>query len=142
MQTFLPHESFTESARVLDTKRLGKQRSETLMALQAIVYGSTWDNHPVVRMWRSYRNALALYGREICLEWVRRGYRDNCLRRIEVFYIPELGTPMPSWLGRADFHANHRAVLLAKNYEWYSRFNWQEQPVGMLDGRWPYIWPA
>ena len=36
MQTFLPYRGFTESARVLDTRRLGKQRVETIQVLRAL----------------------------------------------------------------------------------------------------------
>src|SRR3954470_18599534 len=53
MQTFLPVADFTDSARLLDTARLGKQRVETLQVLRALElpdYG--WATHPVVRMWR------------------------------------------------------------------------------------------
>src|SRR3712207_6920370 len=53
MQTFLPVADFDESARLLDSPRLGKQRVETLQVLRALElpdYG--WVSHPVVRMWR------------------------------------------------------------------------------------------
>jgi hypothetical protein len=53
MQTFLPVADFEESARLLDSPRLGKQRVETLQVLRALElpdYG--WASHPVVRMWR------------------------------------------------------------------------------------------
>lgn len=49
MQTFLPFPSFIESARVLDNKRLCKQRVECLQILKALhdpSYG--WQNHPAV----------------------------------------------------------------------------------------------
>ena len=36
MQTFLPFQDFAASAKVLDMKRLGKQRVETLQVLKAI----------------------------------------------------------------------------------------------------------
>ena len=53
MQTFLPVADFAESARLLDSPRLGKQRVETLQILRALElpdYG--WANHPAVLMWR------------------------------------------------------------------------------------------
>src|SRR3712207_9547123 len=53
MQTFLPVADFTETARLLDNPRLGKQRVECLQVLRALElpdYG--WANHPVVTMWR------------------------------------------------------------------------------------------
>ena len=36
MQTFLPYESFAESAKVLDWRRLGKQRVEGMQIIKAI----------------------------------------------------------------------------------------------------------
>jgi len=48
----------------------------------------------------------------------------------------------PDWLGRADFHAAHRAVLLAKDPEWYGQFGWPESPAEKVNGRWPYVWPV
>ena len=51
MQTFLPVTDFEESARLLDSPRLGKQRVETLQVLLALElpeYG--WHSHPVVTM--------------------------------------------------------------------------------------------
>jgi hypothetical protein len=37
MQTFLPHATYADSARVLDQKRLGKQRVETLQIMQVLL---------------------------------------------------------------------------------------------------------
>src|SRR3712207_9220014 len=53
MQTFVPVADFEESARLLDSPRLGKQRVETLQILRALElpdYG--WASHPAVAMWR------------------------------------------------------------------------------------------
>jgi len=47
MQTFLPYPDVEASARVLDTKRLGKQRVECLQVLRGLTiptYG--WCHHP------------------------------------------------------------------------------------------------
>ena len=65
MQTFLP-----ESARILDYRRLGKQRVEAIRAIEGIVAKRGWTNHPA--MWLKYPDALALYGRVMCTEWIRR----------------------------------------------------------------------
>ncbi len=63
MQTFLPYPDFEASARVLDDRRLGKQRVEALQVLRALTraqYG--WKHHPAVRMWAGHEEALAAYG--------------------------------------------------------------------------------
>jgi len=63
MQTFLPYLDFAECARVLDDRRLGKQRVEVLQIARAItVPGYGWRHHPAVRMWRGYEEALGAYG--------------------------------------------------------------------------------
>lgn len=137
MQTFLPYPDFAQSAWCLDRQRLGKQRVEVLQLLRALlVPGSGWANHPATRMWRSYEDALAAYGVEICREWTRRGYRDTC--RIKILSIDAFTpTPvLPPWLGDPAFHASHRAALLFKSPKWYSQFGWDEIP------KIEYLWPV
>lgn len=157
IQTFLPYPNFNESARVLDDKRLGKQRVECLQILQTLEKGpiqrsltreygfkynpqegvftrrTPWYNHPAVRMWKGYEAALNEYARVICVEWRRRGYKDTVLEKlapdaIAFFY--------PPWLGDANFHSAHRSNLLRKNPTHYSQFGWTE-PHDL-----PYIWPV
>ena len=49
MQTFLPYKSFKDSFKVLDYRRLGKQRVEAYQILNVLL-GRTktkgWSNHP------------------------------------------------------------------------------------------------
>ena len=65
MQTFLPYASFEDVARTLDRKRLGKQRVEGMQILNVLAkppgYTGAWANHPAVKMWRGYENALKQY---------------------------------------------------------------------------------
>lgn len=107
MQTFLPFDSFEESARALDDRRLGKQRVETLQIMKALIHPSTtvktemiddvvvdlpkhrwypkktgWVNHPATVMWRGYEWALLQYQYAICSEWhIVRGKPDTCLEK-------------------------------------------------------------
>lgn len=105
MQTFLPNPLYKESARVLDNKRLGKQRVECLQILKVLRTGpiqnslvseggfkykdglyqrkTPWYNHPAVRMWDGYEKQLAIYGLYICYEWINRGFKDSCFQKIE-----------------------------------------------------------
>ena len=149
MQTFLPYDAFRKSAKVLDDKRLGKQRVEVCQILRTLRETSFgWTNHPAVKMWESHELALAKYGLFICYEWVRRGFKDKQAKTIlEIVKMTEealwdIWVPMPSWLGDEKFHSSHRAVLLAKNFEHYSQFGWTEKPAVTVDGRWPYVWPV
>ena len=140
IQTFLPLPDFAASARVLDWRRLGKQRSETMQILRTIRGESEgWRNHPAVRMWIGYAPALINYDIDMCEEWRRRGYHDTALDYFleHLADCPDWDDNMsPPWLGRADFHASHRAALLAKDPAWYGQFGWSEAPA--ID----YIWPT
>lgn len=141
MQTFLPYHNFVESARVLDNKRLGKQRVEALTILR-ILTGRTktngWKNHPAVQMWEGYELDLASYGYRVCQEWNNRGFKDTCMDKIALIAINI--TPKteeePPWLGNERFHNSHRSNLLRKDPEHYSQFGWSVQPDL------PYWWPT
>jgi len=119
MQTFLPYPGFAASARVLDYRRLGKQRVETYQLIRAI-NGETkgWVNHPAAVMWRQYVPALHMYGRAMCEEWIARGYKDTMLDRFEYHETFEY----PYWLGVFAFHGSHQSNLLRKDREYYSEF--------------------
>ena len=138
MQTFLPYAEFERSAQVLDYRRLGKQRVETWQLIRAI-NGETrgWRNHPAAVMWRDHVPALALYGKVICEEWIRRGYNDSMLPRFELILSGHSeGPELPSWLGNENFHVSHQSNLIRKFPEHY-RMHWPEVPEDL-----PYIWPG
>lgn len=150
MQTFLPYASFQESARCLDYRRLGKQRVEAFQLLNAlgnkwsleergrrIIAGSIkdkpihgWRNHPACVMWRGYEEALGEYLNACILEWIRRGY-NNTLPMMPVNGLCQ----MPSWFGMHEIHSSHRANLLRKDFTFYSKYGWTEDPSM------PYFWP-
>jgi hypothetical protein len=134
MQTFLPYADFDLSAKSLDYKRLGKQRIEARQIYQIISENRTeggWVNHPAVKMWKQYPDALASYYDAVVLEWIRRGYRNSMtLLRAP---IPE---DYPPFIGDVDFHNSHRSNLLRKDFEYYSQFAWD------IPDNLPYIWPV
>ncbi len=132
MQTFLPYPDFARTAACLDSRRLGKQRVEAFQILNVLADPSRrgWQHHPAVEMWRGYEDALRLYMNAMIIEWTQRGYR-NTMGIVEVAGAPET----PPWLGDPAFHAAHRANLLRKDAEFYSRYGWTESPDL------PYIWP-
>ena len=136
MQTFLPYPDFAASARVLDNRRLGKQRVETIQLLNALTDQTKgWKNHPAAKMWARHIPALVAYGAYICEEWKRRGYRDTCDEKIRAFAEPSLAS-QPWWIGDPSFHASHRSNLLRKDPKHYGQFGWTESPDL------PYIWPS
>ena len=150
MQTFLPYADFDATARVLDDRRLGKQRVEVMQILRALTrerYG--WKHHPAVRMWDGYEEALAAYGLAMCREWTRRGHADTCAAKIvEDFRAADLGTSVrpsaelaalglvPPWLGKRAFHRSHRSALVRKDPAHYGpRF--PKVPPDL-----EYVWPS
>jgi hypothetical protein len=150
MQTFLPVSDFAESARLLDSPRLGKQRVETLQILRAIElsdYG--WANHPAVLMWRGRTPALVAYGLAMVRIWQERGFADTTAAQIGEFAPDVVGAPqadlaaaglLPSWLGDEELHRSHRSNLIAKDPGFYRpRFG---ERFGPEPDDLPYVWPG
>lgn len=139
MQTFLPFADFTQSAVVLDRARLGKQRVENLQIMKALVIpGSGWGNHPAVKMWGGHEYSLWEYHVEIVLEWLRRGYKDTCLEKMEDLMLltrPSLDIE-PPWLGDPAFHTAHQSNLIRKKPEHYGPL------FPDVSDDLPYVWPV
>jgi hypothetical protein len=150
MQTFLPVADFAESARLLDSPRLGKQRVETLQILRALElpdYG--WASHPAVLMWRGRTPALVAYGLAMARIWRERGFADSTEAQIGEFAPQVVGVPqdelagaglLPSWLGDEALHRSHRSNLIAKEPAFYRpRFT---ERFGPEPDDLPYLWPG
>ncbi|SFB19311.1 hypothetical protein SAMN05216266_10628 [Amycolatopsis marina] len=150
MQTFLPVPDFAETARILDVRRLGKQRVEALQLLRALtVPGHGWRHHPAAAMWAGYEEALTRYGLEICAHWSAGGRADTCaaslrtdlrvaLGRTTVRDVTELSAAgeLPPWIGDADFHRGHQSALVRKDPGHYRAWF-----PGVPDDL-PYVWPS
>ena len=134
MQTFLPYADLQESVRVLDYRRLGKQRVETFQVLNILLDRTPtkgWRNHPVTVMWTGYESALQLYQNYTIQEWISRGYKNTMLLED----VDMNSVVMPHWFGLEEFHRSHRSNLLRKDYEYYSQY-FDEDP------NLPYYWPV
>jgi|TARA_R110000824_G_scaffold278459_2_gene466649 hypothetical protein len=140
MQTFLPYSDFEKSAKVLDWRRLGKQRVEGMQILNAIEQKPRkdgkpykgWVNHPCSVMWKAYVPALKHYTNIIITEWINRGYNNN----MKFYAVDDL--VIPHWIGDERIHSSHRANLLRKDFEWYGQYGWDE---GLKDVETaPYVW--
>ena len=134
MQTFLPYADFVKSVKVLDYRRLGKQRVETFQVLNILLDRTPtkgWRNHPVTRMWTGYEEALKLYQNYTILEWIDRGYNNNM--KFEQIHKDKL--VMPAWFGNEEFHKSHRSNLLRKDHEYYSQYF--DEPSDL-----EYYWPV
>ena len=149
VQTFLPYADFEASARVLDQKRLGKQRVETIQVVRALtVPGYGWANHPAALMWKGFEEALGRYGFVCCEVWTDLGFGDTCAATIaadlrahgveQVRTQEELAAAgaLPPWLGDEDLHRSHRSALVRKDPDLY-RPRFPDVPDDL-----PYVWPV
>tara|TARA_R110000824_G_scaffold82342_3_gene206376 strand:+ start:591 stop:1100 length:510 start_codon:yes stop_codon:yes gene_type:complete len=141
MQTFLPVADFKASAKILDYKRLGKQRVEGMQLLNAMQpdYDKKgWLNHPATVMWTGYENALKEYVNTMITEWKARGY-NNTMQ----YYDIGGWVTYPDWLGSERIHKSHRMNLLRKDFTYYSKF-WPEEAIHnvMNIETYPYYWPV
>ncbi len=149
MQTFLPYPDFDATARVLDDRRLGKQRVEALQILRALtrpVYG--WKHHPAVLMWAGHQEALVAYGVAVCDEWCRRSYADSCRTKILTDGMTAgvaqprtqaelaIAGELPPWLGHEPLHRSHRSALVRKDPLFYG------QRFDDVGGDLEYVWPV
>lgn len=142
LQTFLPYSDFKKSAECLDKKRCWKQVVEAKQLLEVLKLsreGHTLSsaqkrirNHPACRMWVGYENALECYHNcffDISIDKWK-------IKPVKSFRLEEkISCKIPNWLGYEKLHANHRARLLDKNFEFYSQYNWIEKPI--LENYWP-----
>ena len=136
MQTFLPFPpelnkqgkiySFKNSARILDNRRLSKQRIEGYQILQVLSFNGitdkprAWSNHPALLQWKGYEWSLFNYICDICLVWKEEcGFQDTIYNKLDDLTIPGsvqevLHPTLPPWMGDIDFHRSHRSRLLFK----------------------------
>lgn len=161
MQTFVPlTDSFEDIAKVLDNKRLNKQALEGWQILMTLLeldpqgnhrIPKGWVNHPAVKMWRGHEAALYRYIQAMVDEWKSRGFKstigDKAKATMVVAYSKGLITEAssnPQWMNHHRFFkavaSSHRLALLNKDYEWYSQFEWPEDP-GHRPETYEYLWP-
>jgi hypothetical protein len=150
MQTFLPYAGFGQSARVLDGRRLGKQRVEAIQVLRALtVAGYGWRHHPAAAMWAGYEEALVRYGLDVCAVWSAGGNADTCAVTLVADLASSTGITtarpqaqlgrsgeLPPWLGEPAFHRSHQSALLRKDPDHYGPI-FPDVPADL-----PYVWPA
>lgn len=150
MQTFLPYPGFDASARVLDRRRLGKQRVEAIQVLRALtVHGYGWRHHPAAAMWAGYEEALVRYGLDVCAVWCESGGADTCATTLATDLAKGTGLTavrtqeklagadeLPPWLGDTEFHRSHQSSLVRKDPDHYRRY------FGDVPDDLPYVWPS
>ncbi len=134
---FIPYGDPIEIAKVLDYKRLGKQRVEARQIL-AIITGeakwTAWRNHPAVIMWRDFPDALKYYYNIMIREWIARGY-VNHMTEYKLDQVPE----MPWFMSCNPVLLSHRATLLRKDYSHYIRYFTAPRTYMTRNVLWPII---
>ena len=143
MQTFLPYPDFSESAKCLDYRRLGKQRLEAKQIINLLekhdqgvdITKLPWGNHPAVKMWLGHTLALKCYYNTILDEWISRGY-NNTMLHYQILDSNPLHPifSYPNWLGNPSFHDSHKSNLYRKDPSYYNQFS-------HLPSDLPYLWP-
>lgn len=151
MQTFLPFKNFNVSAQSLDSRRLNKQLLEGRQVYSIISAGKTsgaWVNHPAVKMWRNFDNALYLYLVAMKDECVERGIAtDKNWSAITEMHSSNWfrgnNIVMPPWLGDERVHLSHRQNLYTKDPDYYAEFidSNRKHKVSCCD-KCNYFWPT
>jgi hypothetical protein len=156
MQTFLAYPSYKESAQVLDSLRLNKQKIEAFQIYNAASFtrfrtdgtiigpAKGFTAHSAVRMWRPFLHQFCVYALAICKECNERGIKDNA--GVEEFFWSRLNKHQdiyPSWyksekiLDALCF--SHRCNLVRKDMKHYSP---KFPDVNIINAfTVPYLWP-
>ena len=137
---------------MLDTKRLGKQRVETLQIMQVLLElrwdaelggpvehtPKGWRTHPAVLMWRGHERALLEYQRLTCAVWVERGFGDTCATKTAGLVAARLlpRQDHPPWMGEDALHRSHQSNLVRKDPALYGPL-FPGVPADL-----PYHWPV
>lgn len=131
--TFVVSSNLKECAKALDYRRLGKQRVEAYQILRTLRgHSHGWKNHPAVKMWKGYENALALYMNAMIDEWIERGYKNT----MKIEEIDDTPPKFPWWFNWEPLHKSHKASLNRKDPNYY---HFDVEPCFMNHG---YIWPT
>lgn len=135
MQVFITSQSFTESAQVLDSRRANKQIIEcNQVYLAAIGASKGWSNHCITRLWKSDLSALMAFAWACYYKRINEGgnpvkpVADPDSVSIKVQF-DELSIKLPHFVKLSWWINSMRSHLLAKDYEYYSKFNWNVEPI-------------
>lgn len=148
MQTFVPFTDHSKSALVLDSKRLNKQLLEGRQIYSILSSGRRtggWVNHPAVKMWRTYDNALFEYLEAMKDECVARGIQvqNNWSAILDMHdknWHRGSHVVMPPWWGDDRVHDSHRFNLYRKDPEFYGAFEHEQNKV--CCDKCNYFWPT
>lgn len=142
VNTFLPFPDFLKCARILDWKRLGKQRVEAKQLINALTNvrpdQKGWRHHPATLMWYDYVPALKIYTNIMIQEWVCRGY-NNTMTLYDDVPSDQYKVKQPWFLNWPMFHLSHQAALLRKDPKHYGPY-FTDVPEEYM--KQSYLWPS
>lgn len=150
VQTWLPYPNYAESARVLDTRRLSRQRVEVVEimdVLHEVNQQSEYYDHPVIEMWRGYEPQLCEYGMVMCEEYQTRNrtragkivntrVTDLISWHLDCATSGEFTLSKPPWFGDVQLHLSHQSNLVRENPDHYWKF------FSGVPNDLPVIWPT
>lgn len=135
MNTFIPYGSLSECCKILDNKRLGKQRVECMQLLNSYTKEQKgWKNHPITIMWKEYPLSLKYYTNCMITEWIARGFK-NTMQLYE-----DYDTNMPWWFSWKQLNFSHQSALLNKDFDYYSKFFDVDVLISNHHIKYGYIW--
>ena len=138
VNTFVTSSNSTECARNLDNVRLNQQINEAHMIINTLEGRSkSYINHPAVKMWMSYVEALKDYCNKCTLEWTSRGKNNT-----RIIYSELSNTIVyPYWFNMPTLHLAYKCSLLRKNPTYYNRvFKLKDDEMYAMN--YGYIWPS
>ncbi len=163
VNTFIIVPDIHQTARMLDDKRLGKQRVEAKQLIDVLErYDSSgsceggWSNHPALRSWKGYTNALKAYFNIMVEEWIRRGFKNTMhiypvdYRNFHIIKCRFDGKTAqfetqpncysyPFWIAFPPLYMSHQAALCRKNPEYYKNLLRDDLVPFLSNG---YLWPS
>lgn len=154
-----------QTAKLLDNKRLGKQRVEAKQIIDILEdYDRTgqfnkkaWSNHPAVKSWIGFTNQLKVYFNIIVREWINRGFNntmqlyqidENLFNIIPCNFDGKKATydttkfnkySFPYWVSFPPFYMSHQAALCRKDPKHYKVLIKPELYPFIDNG---YLWPC
>ena len=137
VNTFILTNSPKECVKLLDYRRLVKQRLESKQIIDAIEKNGKigWINHPITKMWKSDVIGLKYYFNCCVDEWVSRGYK-NTMVKYELGTIIEEKDILPWFYFNKQIQESFKASLLRKDPKYYKdKINCEEEYMNH-----GYIW--
>jgi len=133
--TFILDQDLVASFKLLDDRRLGKQRVEAHQIINAIEGKSKgWTSHPITKGWSKHVDALKVYFNLCVMEWEGRG-RNNSM---PLYDVPMDGSVVfPWWVVNLPVIYSHQASLLRKEPSFYSELLFPPEEYKSVG----YLWP-